>query len=104
MLFKEEKKGGKASSPVSCTAPRTGVESGRSTGGQRCSLNGPVGLSRTRRSAAQEALMQQTSGLCIVRVCLRWIKKALRVCVLETETICRLSFGSARTGCWDRGP
>ena len=47
---------------------------------------------------------QQIRGLCMVSVCLRWIKKALSVCVLETETICRLSFGSARTGCWDRGP
>lgn len=51
-----------SSSPVSCSTPRTGVESGRSTRGQRYSLNGQVGLSWTH-SAAQEALTQQTSGL-----------------------------------------
>ena len=104
VLFKKEEKGGKSSSPVSCTTPRTGVESGRSTGGQRCFLNGQVGLSRTRCSAAAEALTQQTRGLYTVSVCLCWIKKALNVCVLETETTCRLSFRSARTGCRDRGP
>lgn len=63
----------------------------------------PGVLSRTRCSAAEEALTQQTRGLWTVSVCLCWIKKALSVCVLETETTCRLLFRSARTGCGDRG-
>lgn len=96
-FLRKKKKGGTSSSPVSCTTPRTGVESGRSTRGQRCSLNGQVGLSWTH-SAAQEALTQQTSGLCTVSICLRWVKKALSVCVLEMETVCRLLFRWARTG------